>query len=202
MPLLPARLPLRRRRRPPASPRCAGWGKPTGALALLLALQGCSAPRQTLHLLMVPPTQLAWQQFDVRSPVLAGPLLEEFKRLHPNVTVAITLVPELEVEALLRRRRSQGLSPDLVLLRAPMANALLREGLVDPLPEGTHGRTIRSLLAPETLHRIDTRRGLSGMPVFSQLSISAREGLIGVAAAGAAGHQRPGRGSPHRASRW
>lgn len=168
MPLLLARLLLRRH----LGRRLLGRPLLGGALVVGMVLQGCGAPRQAVHLIVVPPSQLAWHQFDPRSRSYALPLLEEYRRLHPDVSVTMTVVGEAELEATLRRRQSQGLGPDLLLLRAPMANALLSRGLVEPLPEGTHTRSTLSLLTPEAAQQIATRQGLSGVPVFSQLTLA------------------------------
>jgi maltose-binding protein MalE len=63
------------------------------------------------------------------------PLLNEFQRLHPDVRVSLSTVREEDLAAELKERTGRGLGPDLILTRGAMANTLLREGLIEPVPQ-------------------------------------------------------------------
>ena len=99
----------------------------------------------------VPTGRLEWLQRDDRDRMQWLPLLREFQRLHPGVQLQLSVVPEADLEATLQRDRSRGLGPDLLVLRAPMANALLEPGHVE---------------------RFSTAAGISGLPLFSTLTLA------------------------------
>ena len=141
-------------------------------LALAALLQGCQTPRQTLHLVLVPTGKLEWLQEDERDRIDWGPLLREFQRLHPGAQLQISVVPDGELEPTLRRDRSRGLGPDLLLVRGPQANALLQQGLVKPLNGLPTWRRSSALLEPEMVERVNTRAGISGLPVFNQVTLA------------------------------
>lgn len=141
-------------------------------LALVALLQGCQNPRQTLHLVVVPTGKLEWLQQDERDRIDWGPLLREFQRLHPGAQLQISVVPDGDLEPTLRRDRSRGLGPDLLLLRAPQANALLKQGIVEPLNGLPTWRRSSALLEPEMVERVNTRAGISGLPVFNQVTLA------------------------------
>ncbi|MFN5193055.1 MAG: hypothetical protein ACK5E6_01330, partial [Cyanobacteriota bacterium] len=148
-------------------------------LALLGAVAmvgGCGAgtllPRQTLHVRLVPSDNLAWLQDDYRHSQTWDPLLQAFRRLHPDVDVQISMAAESPLEASLQRDNSRGLGPDLLLVRASMANALLDQGLVEPLPRGRQLAQALALLKPDDLRRVTHRRGLAGLPVFNEVTLA------------------------------
>lgn len=144
-----------------------------GAVAMV---SGCGAgtllPRQTLHVRLVPSDNLAWLQDDYRHSQTWDPLLQAFRRLHPDVDVQISMAAETPLEASLQRDNSRGLGPDLLLVRASMANALLDHGLVKPLPRGRQLAQALALLKPDDLRRVTHRRGLAGLPVFNEVTLA------------------------------
>jgi len=141
-------------------------------LALAALVQGCLAPRQTLHVVTVPTGRLEWLQRDGRDRMQWLPLLREFQRLHPGVQVQLSVVPEADLEATLRRDRSRGLGPDLLVLRAPMANALLQQRLVERLNGQPLWRRSQPLLEPGQVERVTTAAGIAGLPLFSTLTLA------------------------------
>ena len=128
--------------------------------------------RQTLHVVTVPTGRLEWLQRDDRDRMQWLPLLREFQRLHPGVQLQLSVVPEADLEATLRRDRSRGLGPDLLVLRAPMANALLQQGLVERLNGQPLWRRSQPLLEPGHVERVTTAAGISGLPLFSTLTLA------------------------------
>jgi len=120
----------------------------------------------------VPTGRLEWLQRDDRDRMQWLPLLREFQRLHPGVQLQLSVVPEADLEATLRRDRSRGLGPDLLVLRAPMANALLQQGLVERLNGQPLWRRSQPLLEPGQVERVTTAAGISGLPLFSTLTLA------------------------------
>jgi ABC-type glycerol-3-phosphate transport system substrate-binding protein len=141
-------------------------------VGLVALLQGCSAVRQTLHVVVVPTSRLEWLQRDDQDRIHWEPLLREFQRLHPDAQLQFSVVPEVDLEATLRRDRSRGLGPDLLVLRAPVANALLEQGLVDRFNDQPAWRRSRSLLEPSVVQRATTAPGVSGLPLYSVLTLA------------------------------
>lgn len=135
-------------------------------------LQGCLAPRQTLHVVTVPTSRLEWLQRDDRDRMQWRPLLSEFQRLHPGVELQFTEVPEADLEATLRRDRSRGLGPDLLVVRGPVANSLLQQGLVERFNAQPLWRRSLPMLDPGEVERVTTAAGVSGLPLFSTLSVA------------------------------
>jgi ABC-type glycerol-3-phosphate transport system substrate-binding protein len=141
-------------------------------LAVAALLQGCPAPRQTLHVVVVPTGRFEWLQRDDRDRLQWLPLLNQFQRIHPGVQLQLSVVPEAELEATLRRDRSRGLGPDLLVVRAPVANALLQQGLVERLNDQPLWRRSLPMLEPGQVERVTTAAGISGLPLFSTLTLA------------------------------
>jgi hypothetical protein len=121
-------------------------------------------------------------------------LVQDFRRVHPNVLVQVTLYPEAQMPKQLALRSRASLGPDLILTSADNAHTLLLKGVVDPLPES---RQLRENTTPELLQRMRSRNGLlAGQPliVFPQLacydkrrlktSPTTLSGLLDISAAG------------------
>jgi len=146
------------------------------ALVLLFSLVGCQFQpflrRQTLHVVVVPTNRLEWLQRDGNDQIQWTPLLREYQRLHPGVQLQMSVVNEPDLEETLRRDRSRGLGPDVVVLRAPMANALLEQGLVERLNDQPAWHRSKPLLKPDVVDRVTTSAGVSGLPVFSLLTLA------------------------------
>jgi arabinogalactan oligomer/maltooligosaccharide transport system substrate-binding protein len=147
-------------------------------LSLSGVLQGCRGnrltPRQTLHVLMVPTEQLDWMRNEyIQDGQLMEPLLSAFRRLQPNVAVQISIQSQEGLVERLRVSSSQGLAPDLLMLRSPQAVALLREGLVDPLPhrDPTITRLLRRI-QPVDLGRVTEPGAIAGLPLFSEFTLA------------------------------
>ena len=97
-------------------------------------------------------------------------LIRDFRRLHPNVLVQLSLYPEGQLRRHLQIRDRAGLGPDLVFTGGDSANSLLEAGLVDPMPETPE---LRQNSSPELLNRVRNRRGqVAGQPLilFPQLA--------------------------------
>ena len=141
-------------------------------VGLVALLQGCSGARQTLHVVVVPTGRLEWLQRDNQDRIHWDPLLREFQRLHPDAQLQFSVVPEVDLEATLRRDRSRGLGPDLLVLRAPVANALLEQGLVERFNDQPAWRRTQTLLDSSAVHRVTTAPGVSGLPVYSVLTLA------------------------------
>jgi len=142
---------------------CTGlpWRRP---LVLYVALTTPPEERITREL-----AQLFRQRFDQ--------LVLGFRRLHPNVMVQISLYPQDELLGQMRFRSRSGLGPDLIVTSADNANALLREGLTQPMP-----------VTPEEARQVDPQLlrwvrdpsgRLAGQPlvVYAQLACFNRERL-------------------------
>ena len=123
-------------------------------------------------MVIVPTGRLEWLQRDANDRLHWTPLLTEYQRLHPEVQLQFSLVPEAELEETLRRDRSRGLGPDLVVLRAPVANALLAQGLVERLNDQPAWQRSRALLQPNVVDRVTTGAGVSGLPIYSLLTLA------------------------------
>jgi arabinogalactan oligomer/maltooligosaccharide transport system substrate-binding protein len=145
-------------------------------LLLLAALQGCSPlpliNGQTLYVMVVTQRRLDWLRRDAIEERLWMPLLEEFHRLHPNVRVSLYTVSEEEVVAELQQRTARGLGPDLVLLRAPMANSLLQQGLIAPVPQTPAMERSIDQLTPGYLERVRDGSTLAGLPLHDLVGLA------------------------------
>ena len=141
-------------------------------LALAALLQGCLGPRQTLHVVVVPAGRLEWLQRDGKDRIAWTPLLQEYQRLHPGVQLQLSVVPESELEETLRLDRSRGLGPDLLVLQASLANALLQQGLVERLNDQPAWHRSQPLLEPALVDRVTSAAGVSGLPAFNILTLA------------------------------
>ncbi|MFM8674754.1 MAG: sugar ABC transporter substrate-binding protein, partial [Vulcanococcus sp.] len=104
-------------------------------------------------------------------------LVRDFRRLHPNVLMQLSLYPEGQLRQRLLLRDRAGLGPDLILTGADSANTLLRVGLSDPIPEDAQ---LRAASSPALLQRLRNRRGqLAAQPMvlFPQLACYDRRRL-------------------------
>jgi len=121
-------------------------------------------------------------------------LVKDFRRVHPNVLLQLSLYPEGQLRQRLLRRDRAGLGPDLIITGADSANTLLRVGLTDPIPEDAQ---LRAASSPALLERLRNRRGqLAAQPMvlFPQLACYDRRrlqapptnlsGLLEISAAG------------------
>jgi hypothetical protein len=165
-------------------------------VALAALLQGCLGPRQTLHVVIVPTSRLEWLQRDGKDRIAWTPLLQEYQRLHPGLQLQVSVVDEAHLEETLRRDRSRGLGPDLLVLRAPVANALLQQRLVERLDDQPAWHRSRPLLEPALVERVTTAAGVSGLPAYNILTLacfnrqvvprppSSLDALMGLAASG------------------
>jgi len=167
-------------RRPPPRP-C--WLRPRplarraagllAVLALLPSLQGCSNGRMaTLHVVVVPLGRMRWLRASFRDRREWQPLLEKFQALHPRVAVHITEVEQEDLRGYLARAHGRGLGPDLLLLRAPVANSLLAAGLVAPLPPSGTLASSLAQVEPGDLRRVSSPRGVAGLPFFSNTTLA------------------------------
>ena len=165
-------------------------------LALAALLQGCFAARQTLHVVVVPTGSLEWLQRDGNDRIPWTPLLQEYQRLHPGVQLQVSVLDEAHLEETLRRDRSRGLGPDLLVLRAPVANALLQQGLVERLDGQPAWQRSQQLLEPALVERVTSAAGVAGLPVYNLFTLAcfdrqavprppaSLDELIGLAASG------------------
>jgi hypothetical protein len=165
-------------------------------LALAALLQGCFGVRQTLHVVVVPTGRLEWLQRDGNDRIPWTPLLQEYQRLHPGVQLQVSVLDEAHLEQTLRRDRSRGLRPDLLVLRAPVANALLQQGLVERLDDQPAWHRSQPLLEPALVERVTSAAGVAGLPVYNLFTLAcfdrqtvprppaSLEELMGLAASG------------------
>jgi ABC-type glycerol-3-phosphate transport system substrate-binding protein len=165
-------------------------------LALAALLQGCFGARQTLHGVVVPTGSLEWLQRESKDRIPWTPLLQEYQRLHPGVQLQISVLDEAHLEETLQRDRSRGLGPDLLVVRAPVANALLQQGLVERLDDQPAWHRSQPLLEPALVERVTTAAGVAGLPVYNLFTLAcfdrqtvprppaSLDELIGLAASG------------------
>lgn len=145
-------------------------------LVLFSALQGCSPlpliNGETLYVMVVTQRRLDWLRRDALEEQLWAPLLEEFHRLHPHVGVSVYTVNEGELIDELRLRTARGLGPDLILVRAPMANTLFKQRLIAPVPRTpTMGNTITQVF-PTYLERVRFGSELAGLPLHDLVTLA------------------------------
>jgi hypothetical protein len=104
-------------------------------------------------------------------------LVKDFRRVHPNVLMQLSLYPESQLRQRLQLRDRAGLGPDLILTGADSANTLLRVGLTDPIPDDPQ---LRDASSPTLLQRLRNRRGqiaAQPMALFPQLACYDRRRL-------------------------
>ena len=147
-------------------------------------------------MVVVPTGSLEWLQRDGKDRIPWTPLLQEFQRLHPGVQLQVSVLDEAHLEETLRRDRSRGLGPDLLVLRAPVANALLQQGLVERLDDQPAWRRSQPLLEPALVERVTSAAGGAGLPVYNLFTLAcfnhqavprppaSLDELIGLAASG------------------
>jgi arabinogalactan oligomer/maltooligosaccharide transport system substrate-binding protein len=157
-----------------------GWIRPRRWLPLILlglaGLQGCAGlpwiNGQTLYVMVVTQSSLDWLRRDALEERLWRPLAEEYRRLYPNVRLSIFTVTEDGVEQELRKRTSRGLGPDLILLRAPLANSLFEEGLIAPVPLSPSMERSIAQIAPNYLARVRHGSDLAGLPLHELVTLA------------------------------
>ncbi|MEB3331720.1 MAG: hypothetical protein VKI83_04410 [Synechococcaceae cyanobacterium] len=146
---------------------------PPGLIALL---GGCGGgglePPRSLHVRLVPSSGTEWMKRDYLSDLGWRPLLKAFRKLHPDVSVQVTIDSEATLVRNLEIERSRGLGPDLLLVRAPVAISLQERKLVDPLPSTPAMKEALSLLQPLARQRVTTAAGVAAMPVFSEITLA------------------------------
>lgn len=154
--------------------RPRGWLLPL--LLALAGLQGCASlpwiQGETVYVMVVTQRRLDWLRRDALESRLWNPLIEEYKRLHPGVRLSLYTVNEEGVVEEIRRRTSRGLGPDLILLRAPMANTLLKEGLIAPPPDTPSMRRIIAQVSPRYLDRVRHGSVLAGLPLHEMVTLA------------------------------
>jgi len=121
---------------------------------------------------VVPTGSLEWLQRDGKDRIPWTPLLQEYQRLHPGVQLQVSVLDEAHLEETLRRDRSRGLGPDLLVLRAPVANALLQQGLVERLDDQPAWRRSQPLLEPALVERVTSAAGVAGLPVYNLFTLA------------------------------
>ncbi len=158
----------------PPSPRRSAL-----ALLTLLALagaQGCRAlgplNTDTLHVYVVPTESGGTMASPAVHVELATSVMQDYRRLHPEVNIRLQVVPEERLEQELQGNRRQGLGPDLLLVRAPVAISLWRRGLIAPLPRDPAMTDALASIAPEELTRVRERGELVGLPVAEEVTLA------------------------------
>lgn len=149
---------------------------PLLVFVLLVGLQGCVPlpliNGETVYVMVVTQKRLDWlRQRDIEER-LWKPLMNEYHRLHPNVLVSLFTVSEEGLEEELKRRTSRGLGPDLLLMRAPMANTLLKKGLIAPVPTNAAMRRTISQVSPRFLARVRNGAELAGLPMNELVTLA------------------------------
>jgi arabinogalactan oligomer / maltooligosaccharide transport system substrate-binding protein len=146
---------------------------PLALLTLLGLLQGCQQlPREVLHLYLVPAsTSLSGvSRDDTRQ--LAAPVLNAFKRLHPDVVLHVRVIPDDQLEHHLRQGQRRGLGPDLLLLPGSLAIALHRQGLIAPPPATPAFREREASILPKILEHVSDQGVLVALPVASEVTLA------------------------------
>jgi len=142
----------------------------------LVASAGCQLVRplehNTLHIVVVPSDKGSMQADPEAHIELAGPVLEAFRRLHPGVHFRLQVVQEDRIEPELEMHRRRGLGPDLLLVRAPVANALRRRGLVDPVPRDRLLAETLLAIRSDELQRVRENGLLAGLPAVEEVTIA------------------------------
>lgn len=142
----------------------------------LVGLQGCVPlpwiKGETLYVMVVTQRRLDWLRRDAMEARLWKPLIEEYSRLNPTVRLSLFSVDEELVVEELKRRTSRGLGPDLILVRAPMANTLLKHGLIAPLPDTPSMRRSVAQVVPRYLDRVRQGSALAGLPLHEMVTLA------------------------------
>ena len=153
---------------------------PAAALAVLLG--GCGSIRRELPVMLYVAISVQ-DETDLSTENAAllrqrfNQLVQDFRRVHPNVLVQVALYREGNLRKQLQVRNQAGLGPDLILTGADSALTLLRAGLVDAIPDSPE---LRGDSDPELLKRVRSRDGrLAGQPMvlFPQLACYDRRQL-------------------------
>lgn len=160
---------------PPRGRRRRWRRSPVGALlalSLLLLATGCQrndpdAESGTLHVLIATPSSEALTAESVETDLgQFKPLIDGFRELHPNVTLAFAIFQESHLMEELRRRNAAGLAPDLVLMSATRAMQLEQSGLIRPV---TIPKDELRQLEMEGLTRVTVNdRHFAGVPVLQE----------------------------------
>jgi hypothetical protein len=129
---------------------------------------------ETLYVMATTQRRMDWLKRSESRNRLLGPLLKEYQRLHPNVRVSIYTVREEDILSELRQRSARGLGPDLILTRAAMANTLLREGLIAPVPKTPGMQRSLAQIWPDDLARVRKETELSSVPVNDVVTLACR----------------------------
>jgi arabinogalactan oligomer/maltooligosaccharide transport system substrate-binding protein len=142
----------------------------------LVGLQGCDSLAglmgESINVMIVTQRRLDWLRHDDLRHKLWDPLLEEYQNVHPNVRVSLSTVDENLVVEELKVRTSRGLGPDLLLLRAPMANTLLKAGLIAPVPQTPAMERTISSVDPRFLKRVSQGDRLAGLPLHDLVTLA------------------------------
>jgi arabinogalactan oligomer/maltooligosaccharide transport system substrate-binding protein len=142
----------------------------------LVGLQGCDSlaglQGETLNVMIVTQRRLEWLRHEAIRQKLWDPLLEEYQNVHPNVRVNLSTVDENVLVEELKLRTSRGLGPDLLLLRAPMANTLLKAGLIAPVPQTPAMRRTIASVDPRFLKRVGHGSRLAGLPLHDLVTLA------------------------------
>lgn len=169
-------------------------------LLALVGLQGCRAlgplGTETLHVYVVPTENSGTMASPDLHFKLAASVMEDYRRLHPDVNIRLQVVPEDLLEQELQENRRQGLGPDLLLVRAPVAISLWRRGLIAPLPRNPAMADTLASIPPGEVTRVRDRGTLVGLPVAEEVTLACYdrqrvpasptdvEGLLALAASG------------------
>jgi len=129
---------------------------------------------ETLYVMATTQRRMEWLKRSEARNRLWDPLLKEYQRLHPNVRVSIYTVREEDILSELRQRSARGLGPDLILTRAAMANTLLREGLIAPVPKTPGMQRSLAQIWPDDLARVRKGTELSSVPVGDVVTLACR----------------------------
>lgn len=142
----------------------------------LLGLSGCGSlagfDGQTLSVMVVTQRRLDWLRRDSLRQQLWQPLLDEYSSVRPNVRVNLTTVDENQLEEELRLRTSRGLGPDLLLVRAPMANTLLKAGLIAPVPDTAAMTRATDAIDGRYIERVRQGSRLAGLPLHEAVTLA------------------------------
>ncbi|MFM7266729.1 MAG: hypothetical protein ACKOZW_14295, partial [Cyanobium sp.] len=148
-------------------------------LAGVAGLHGCawvgplqSYRHQTLHVYVVPSANEGPADGRNAHLELAGPVVEAYRRLHPNVSIRMQVVPERDLERQLRVHRLRGLGPDLLLVRAPVAISLARKRLIRPLSANLRRSDGIASVNPAEINRVRDAGQLVGLPVAQEVSLA------------------------------
>lgn len=152
------------------------------ALLLAAGLGGCAGlRRETLPVMLYVAVSVPEGQVKTSTATTLrsrfSQLLNDFRRLHPNVLLLPSLYSDDQLIPQLRERDDADLGPDLILTSGEQANALLQAGLVDPLPVDAE---VRANITPTLLGRLRDGRGRhAGLPLllFPQLACYDRRRL-------------------------